>query len=59
MLPTGNMSPPKPILHVPYLYVMYMMFTLPVGALFLCATLGYHLHFEGVTATHCKVRFDS
>lgn len=55
MLPTRDMSPPKPLLHVPYGYVMAVEFSLPVIALSLCATLGYYLHFEGVTATHCRV----
>ena len=56
MLPTREMSPPKPLLHVPYGYVMAVQFSLPVIALSLCATLGIYLHFEGVTATHCRVR---
>ena len=56
MLPTRDMSAPKPLLHVPYGYVMAVEFSLPVVALSLCATLGYYLHFEGVTATHCMVR---
>ena len=56
MLPTREMSSPKPLLHVPYGYVMAVEFSLPVIALSLCATLGIYLHFEGVTATHCRVR---
>lgn len=46
---------PKPLLHVSYRRVSYYMFALPVGSLILCTILGWYLHFDEVTATHCKV----
>lgn len=49
------MAVPKPLLHVPYVYVMVVTFILPLSALATCVVLGLYLHFEGVTATHCRV----
>ncbi len=46
---------PRPLLHVPYIYVMVFTFILPTLSLFTIATLGVYLHFEETTGTHCKV----
>ena len=56
-LPTRDMSAPKPILHVPYGYMLAMEVVLGMIALSLCTTLGYYLHFERVTTTECMVRY--
>lgn len=48
-------STPRPVLHIPYAYVMFLTFALPTFSLLTIATLGFYLHFEQTTSTHCKV----
>ena len=46
---------PKPLLHMPYAYIIFTTFALPTFSLFTIATLGVYLHFQETTATHCGV----
>jgi len=46
---------PKPLLHVPFAYVIFITFALPTFSLMAIATLGVYLHFQETTATHCGV----
>ena len=58
LLPEPVMSNPttsKPLLHIPYTYIMVTTFIFPVFSLVSVVTLGVLLHFEKVTSTHCKV----
>lgn len=57
LLPGPVMSNPtsKPLLHIPYTYIMAVTFSLPVVSLFSIVVLGVVLHFDQVTATHCRV----
>lgn len=58
LLPELVMSNPtssKPLLHIPYTYIMVTTFIFPVFSLISVVTLGVLLHFEKVTSTHCKV----
>lgn len=49
------MASSKPLLHVPYAYVMAITFSLPVVSLCTCLLLGIVLHLDVSTRTHCKV----
>ncbi len=51
----GSSSIPRPLLHIPYTYIILITFTMPTGALLTIASLGIYLHFEETTGTHCKV----
>ena len=57
LLPGPEMSTPssKPLLHIPYTYIMAATFVAPVFSLLSVVTLGVLLHFEKVTSTHCRV----
>ena len=58
LLPEPVMSNPttsKPLLHIPYTYIMVTTFIFPVFSLVSVVTLGVLLHFEKVTSTHCRV----
>ena len=49
------MAAPKPLLHLPYAYVMVISFSLAVLSLFVCVFVGVALHLDVSTRTHCKV----
>lgn len=53
--PAALMAPSKPLLHVPYAYVMAIAFSMAVGSLFICISLGVVMHLDVSTRTHCKV----
>lgn len=59
-LPTAHpatlMAPAKPLLHIPYAYVMAVTFSLAVGSFFTCISVGVVMHLDVSTRTHCKVR---
>ena len=48
---------PRPLLHIPYVYIMICTFTLPTVSLLTIASLGVYLHFDETTGTHCKVAY--
>lgn len=54
--PGPAMAVRKPLIHVSYAYIMVLTCALPVAGLFGVVLIGYYLHFDGVTRTHCKVR---
>jgi hypothetical protein len=49
------MALPKPLLHIPYMYVMVAMFCMAAGSLIVCLFLGTLLHLDETTGTHCEV----
>lgn len=53
--PAALMAPSKPLLHVPYAYVMVITFSLAVCSLFACISVGVFMHLDVSTRTHCKV----
>ena len=50
-----DMATPKPILHVPYMYVGCFTLALPLVSLGAALTAGLYLHFDQITSTHCRV----
>ena len=43
------------LISIPYMPIFLINVVIAVGSLSTCVTLGYVLHFEGVTYTDCKV----
>ena len=52
---SGDSPVPRPLLHIPYAYIMAITGTLPIASLITIVTLGVYLHLEETTATHCRV----
>lgn len=63
MLPVSqsgmSMASSKPLLHIPYKYVMVITLSLPVVSLGVCVFLGTVLHLDASTRTHCKVEMNT
>ena len=56
--PAGKMPEDRlkrPLLHIPYVYIKAMTFTLPFVSLLTVVTLGVFFHMDQVTSTHCNV----
>ncbi|XP_065884529.1 post-GPI attachment to proteins factor 2-like isoform X2 [Dysidea avara] len=48
-------APGYTLISIPYVPIFLVNVGIALGSFSTCITLGYVLHFEGVTATHCKV----
>jgi len=48
-------TPGCTLLTIPYMPIFLINVGIALGSFSTCVTLGYMLHFEGVTATHCQV----
>ena len=54
---TSEATPGFTLISIPYMPIFLINVVIAVGSLSTCVTLGYALHFEGVTYTDCKVLY--